>query len=203
MVNENNLNIDITTCGRNSDANIIIDFSKFNETRNFIDILTKKPPDFLFVNHGVLPGSQIWNTSIEDINNSVHVNLVSYLLIIESLATIEGINVVIMSSISGKAGSYDTLYAATKAGIDVSVRRYATGLPPNSRLNAISPGIIIDTKMTKDRKDFHILEQKKNTTPTKQFTTSMDVARLVYYLMFEAQNMQGENINLNGGMFIK
>lgn len=203
LVKEKYTDINISTYGRNSDANFKVDFSKVNETREFINNLTKKPPDFLFVNHGVLPGNQIRDTSTKDINNSVHVNLVSYLFIIESLAKIEGINTVIMSSISGKVGSYDTLYAATKAGIDVTVRRQVLGLPANSRLNAVSPGIVIDAKMTKVRTDLHILEQKKNTTPTKQFTTSIDVAKLVYYIMFEAQNMQGENINLNGGMFIK
>ena len=56
--------------------------------------------------------------------------------------------------------------------------------------------------MTLVRKDIDVLEAKRQLAPTKAFTTSKDVARLVHYLLFEAGNIQGENININGGTFI-
>jgi len=43
---------------------------------------------------------------------------------------------------------------------------------------------------------------KRNQTPTKSFSTSRDVGNLVHFLLVEADNIQGENINVNGGIFI-
>ena len=107
-----------------------------------------------------------------------------------------------MSSISGKAGSYDTLYAITKAGIDLLVKSVAPKLPRGSRLNAVSPGIVEDAKMTTVRSDFNVLREKMENTPTGEFCTSMEVAQLTYYLLFEARNLTGENINVNGGLYV-
>ena len=76
-------------------------------------------------------------------------------------------------------------------------------MPPSSRLNAVSPGIIGDAKMTLVRKDTEVLAAKAAATPTTEFTTALDVARLVEYLLFEATNMTGENVNLNGGLYRK
>ena len=109
---------------------------------------------------------------------------------------------VVMSSISGKAGSYDTLYAATKAGVDIMLKSFAPRLPSGSRLNAISPGIIEDARMTNVRTDLDILAEKKQKTPTQVFCSSMEVAQLSYFLLFEANNMTGENLNVNGGMYV-
>ena len=44
--------------------------------------------------------------------------MISYLMIIESLVELKNLNTVITSSISGKMGSFDTLYASTKNSID-------------------------------------------------------------------------------------
>jgi NAD(P)-dependent dehydrogenase (short-subunit alcohol dehydrogenase family) len=203
VLNEKQEQIKILRCGRNRDANIFVDFSSIKQTKKFITQLQKISPDYLFLNHGVLPGVQICDLKKDELINSVSVNLVSYLLIIESLTKLDNLRTVVMSSISGKVGSYDTLYAATKAGIDVTVRRIASCIPHSSRLNAVSPGIISDAKMTTVRTDLDVLENKRINTPTKQFTTSLDVAKLIYYVLFEATNLLGENINLNGGMYIK
>jgi 3-oxoacyl-[acyl-carrier protein] reductase len=195
-------NLKILRCGRNPDSDFRVDFSSAKQTREFIDWLAKTRPDYLFLNHGVLPGKRLSETADAVIDESVNVNLISYAMVIEALPSFVALRTVVMSSISGKAGSFDTLYAACKAGVDVTIRKVASTLRPNSRLNAVSPGIISDAGMTIVRKDFDVLEVKRNQTPTKSFSTSREVANLVHFLLFEADNIQGENINLNGGIFI-
>ena len=123
-------------------------------------------------------------------------------MVLERLVSINEMRTLVMSSISGKVGSYDNLYAATKAGVDLLVKSFATQLPPNLRLNAISPGIIEDTRMTNVRTDLDILAEKKKKTPTQVFCSSREVAQLYYFLLFEAKNMTGENLNVNGELYV-
>ncbi len=195
-------NLRVLKCGRRPDADFQVDFSSYRQTREFIKWMRSIQPDYLFLNHGILPGKRLAETPDTVINKSLRINLVSFAMTIEILPEIDDLRTVVMSSISGKAGSFDTLYASCKAGVDVAIKKVAASLPPNARLNAVSPGIIADARMTTARKDIDVLEVKRKQTPTQCFTTSRDVARLVGYLLFEAGNMQGENININGGMYI-
>lgn len=195
-------NLQIVKCGRSPNSDRKVDFSSYDQTRAFIAWLRKSRPDYLFLNHGILPGKRLSDASDAIIDESYRVNLVSFAMIIEALPEFNGLSTVVMSSISGKAGSFDTLYAASKAGVDVLVKRTAASLPPSSRLNAVSPGIIADARMTIVRTDAEVLKSALNATPTRQFTKSRDVASLVSFLLFDAENMLGENINLNGGRYI-
>ena len=203
LIEQKDTNISIIKCGRDNNADIIVDFSCLDQTRDFIDKVHNIAPKYIFLNHGLLPGKQLFDTPEETINESIQVNLVSVTMIIEALATHENLRTVVMSSISGKAGSYDTLYAACKAGVDVVLKKCATTMHKSSRLNAVSPGIIADAKMTTVRKDNDVLLKKKRLTPTQNFTTAREVAHLVYYLLFNCGNIHGENINVNGGIFIR
>jgi len=194
--------IEIIRCGRCEQADVIFDFSQLDDCRRFTSFVEKMTPDYLFLNHGLLVGDKLTDNSDQDITKTLYVNLVSVAMVLERLVSINEMRTVVMSSISGKAGSYDTLYAATKAGVDLLVKSFAPQLPPNSRLNAISPGIIEDARMTNVRTDLDILAEKKQKTPTQVFCSSMEVAQLSYFLLFEANNMTGENLNVNGGMYV-
>jgi len=195
--------ISVIKCGRGEDADLTVDFSSPPSTKKFIEKLDGIEPRYLFLNHGVLPGKSLLESSEEEITNSVQVNMISTIMILETLKQFKDLKTVVMSSISGKAGSYDTLYASCKAGVDLIIKKCAVSLPPSSRLNSVSPGIIFDARMTKIRTDVKNLKTKENQTPTKKLTSSAEVANLVYYLLFESDNIQGENININGGLFVK
>ncbi len=54
--------------------------------------------------------------------------------------------------------------------------------------------------MTTVRKDLDVLAAKKEKAPTKKFSTSLEVATLVHYILFKSENLLGENINLNGSI---
>ena len=197
-----NQNLQILRCGRRSDADFQVDFSSYDQTRAFVNWLIQLQPDYLFVNHGMLPGKRLNKMHKELIDETLGTNLVSFLMILEELLKCKNLRTVVTSSVSGKAGSFDTLYASCKAGVDLTIKSIAKLVPSNSRLNAVSPGIIADAGMTLARTDHDTLATKCGLTPTRHFTTSKDVAGLVYYILFESENIQGENININGGIFI-
>lgn len=194
--------IEIIRCGRCEQADFIFDFSQFDDCRRFASFVEETTPDYLFLNHGLLVGDKLKDYNDQEIIKALYVNLVSVAMVLERLVLINKMRTVVMSSISGKVGSYDTLYATTKAGVDLLIKSFAPQLPSDSRLNAISPGIIEDAGMTTVRNDLDVLAAKKQKTPTKVFCSSMEVAQLSYYLLFEARNLTGENLNVNGGVYV-
>lgn len=200
-IEEEKLGLDIIKCGRQNDADFAVDFGDLMSVKTFIDRLYAWRPDYLFLNHGVMLGRRINDLPIEPIVESVNTNLISYLMIVEAISKFEGLRGVVMSSVSGKRGSYDTLYAGCKGGVDVAVRYYARVMPASSRLNAVAPSIVKDAKMTLVRKDLDVLAKRLEEIPTKQFTSAKDVASLVYYLLFESENINGQSINVDGGWY--
>lgn len=198
---EKNLKLKVIKVGRCEKSDLKINFFDLADCKKFVAYLASEKPDYLFLNHGLLVGKQLNGMTATEIQETLFCNMISYLMVIESLTSLDNLRTVVMSSISGKKGSYDTLYAGTKAATDLTIKAITTRLPASSRLNAISPGIISDAKMTMVRTDQDILEEKKNITPTKLFTTSTEVAKAAHYLLFETDNINGENLNLNGGLF--
>ena len=194
--------IEIIRCGRCEQADVVFDFSQLDDCRRFTSFVEETTPDYLFLNHGLLVGDKLKDQSDQEITKTLYVNLISVAMVLERLVLINKMRTVVMSSISGKVGSYDTLYAATKAGVDLLIKSFAPQLPSDSRLNAISPGIIEDAGMTTVRTDLDVLAEKKQKTPTHVFCSSLEVAQLSYFLLFEAENLTGENLNVNGGMYV-
>lgn len=199
-IEKNKFDLDIIKCGRDSKADFKVDFNNFDQINKFNKFLIRSKPSYLIINHGILYGKEINKLSNRQISETVNINLISSLKILECLTKIKKLKTIYISSISGKKGSYDQLYAACKSGADLILKQISKVQDKDSRLNAISPGIISDAKMTLVRKDKNNLQKIKNNTPTRQFTNCDDIAELIFYLLFINNNIQGENININGGI---
>ena len=195
-----NKNLKIYSCTKNK-GEFNYDFANQKSILKFIKFLKKIKPNYLFLSHGILIGKKLQKYSKIEIQKTIFVNLISNIQILEAIENISNLNTILISSISGKVGSFDNLYAATKSGLDLTVKKISTKMKNTSRLNVISPGIIEDGKMTEIRTDFNSLKKKKNATPTKKFTTSKEVADLANFIFFESKNIHGQNININGGLF--
>jgi NAD(P)-dependent dehydrogenase (short-subunit alcohol dehydrogenase family) len=193
--------IEKTFCGRRDNSDIKVDFSDNHSTKLFIQKIHEIKPQYLWLNHGVLFGKKAAEHTPEELSETLNTNMISNLLILEGISTLENLNTVVTSSISPKLGSYDQLYACTKLSCDFLIKTLAPKFPASSRLNGVSPGIVKDAKMTTVRTDFDFLEEKRKLTPTQEFSTSEDVANWVFQLMFQNHNVTGENININGGLF--
>lgn len=193
-------NLKIFSCTGKKKSNYRFDFSSLHQIEKFIKFLKKIKPNYLFICHGVLQGKKLSKYSKKNITDTVNINLISKIRIIEEVANIKNLNTVVISSISGRDGSFDNLYAATQAGINVIAKSIIKKIHKSSRLNIVSPGIVFDAKMTLVRKDFKNLNIKKRKTPTKKFTSSKEIAELVELLLINPKNINGENININGGL---
>ena len=106
----------------------------------------------------------------------------------------------ITSSISSKEGSYDPIYASTKAGLDSFRIRSSSEFDSSVRLNFVSPGVIKDASMTISREDQDTIKVISKKTPSKKLTNSYEVAKLVYLLLIEPGNIHCQDFAINGGL---
>jgi 3-oxoacyl-[acyl-carrier protein] reductase len=108
-----------------------------------------------------------------------------------------------ISSVVGAMGNAgQTNYCATKAGVGGFTRSLAKELGPrNITVNAVSPGFI-DTDMTKDLPDANrdkILSQ----VPLGRLGEPEEIAAVVEFLAGDTgAYITGENIHVNGGMYM-
>jgi 3-oxoacyl-[acyl-carrier protein] reductase len=100
----------------------------------------------------------------------------------------------------GNAGQ--TNYCATKAGVSGFTRSLAKELGPrNITVNAVSPGFI-DTDMTKDLPDAN-REQILSQVPLGRLGEPEEIAAVVDFLAGDSgAYITGENIHVNGGMYM-
>jgi len=105
----------------------------------------------------------------------------------------------VIGSESAYTGSYDMDYARSKKMLHdfVENRRLHS---PDQQLVGIAPTIIEDSGMTKRRKDLDNLAAKRKAHPKHRFLTAMEVARMVYFLLYEDRGfISNVVIRMNGG----
>jgi len=110
-----------------------------------------------------------------------------------------------VSSIVGETGNaFQSVYAATKAGLTAlsrSLAQEAAALNENHniRVLTVSPGFV-DTEMTAGIPD-KIKEKYLGMIPAKRFGSAEDVAEAIAFLLSDkASYINGTNIHINGGL---
>ena len=191
----------IFSVGRHDNSDFYCNFSEYSSIKNFIkNVIDKEKFDLIFLNHGILLGKKALELNEIQINNYMMVNCFSKIAILEALTKHKNANIVVTSSISSKEGSYDSIYSATKAGVDSFRIRSGKSFDSSIRLNFISPGVINDASMTTCREDQENVSAISRSTPTQKLTTSYEVAKLVSYLLLSPGNIHCQDFAINGGL---
>ena len=108
----------------------------------------------------------------------------------------------VIGSEAGYVGSYDAIYAQTKAALHQYVRdkRLRT---PEQQLICIAPSLIEDAGMCSRRVDMENVERKRQSHPKGRLLTAAEVARLVYFVLYEDRGyLSGVVLRMNGGAHI-
>lgn len=114
-----------------------------------------------------------------------------------------GSSIVFISSLAAHRGAfYNAHYSASKGALLSLARSLARELGPETRVNAVSPGII-DTPMASDlirlRGDASIAQ-----TPLNRVGQPGEVAAVIKFLCSDqASFVTGETINVNGGLHME
>ena len=158
---------------------------------------------------GIIKSGSIENTTLDDWDNMMAINLRSTFYLMQKcvphLEATKG-NIVNVSSVTGQRAFPNVLaYCVSKAGTDQLTRCAALELAPKGvRVNAVNPGVVV-TNLHKrggmSEEDYDkFLANAKNTHPLGRPGDANEVAELIYYLASEkAAWITGVTYEIDGG----
>lgn len=157
--------------------------------------------DRYFFCAGLLRPKAIEFQSIDEVQESLWVNCGEIVAECDRLLRMNpAARICVMGSESGISWSYDGAYAAARAAL----HRYIETKPllsPEQQLVGVAPSIIGDSGMTAARGDTANLKRRETEHPKRRFVTSIEVARLIKFLLYEdCGYITGTVIRVNGGM---
>jgi len=188
------------------------DFSDGEQIASFCKQLKKEHGDTLYavINNAGLTYDKPLNFQPDrEIDAMISVNLRAPIMICKTAMKIFGLNnagvIINISSVVGESGNaFQSVYAATKAGLTALSRSLAQEAGAlnethNIRVLSVSPGFI-ETDMTADIPE-KIKEKYLNLIPAKRFGKVDDVAEAIAFLLSgKASYINGTNIHINGGL---
>lgn len=153
---------------------------------------------------GILPGKALHDYTDQMMQDVMQSNFMGQASLIRRLLPMlnDEAQVVMMSSISGERGSFDPIYAASKAAQIAFVKSMASWLAPKVRFNAIAPALIEGSTMfdamAPERRAYH-----REQSPTKRLTTAAELAGVIVDLCGPSwKNLNGQVIRINGGVHV-
>ena len=170
---------------------------------------TYKQIDVLVNSAGIIKNGSIENTTLDDWDKMMHINVRSVFLLIQKcvpyLAETRG-NVVNVSSVTGTRAFPNVLaYCVSKAAVDQLTRCAALELAAQRiRVNAVNPGVVVTNLHRRggmaDEAYETFLENAKNTHPIGRPGNPEEVAELIHYLASDkASWITGVTYAIDGG----
>jgi acetoacetyl-CoA reductase len=162
--------------------------------------------DIVVNNAGITRDSTFKKLSEEDWRTVVDVNLNSVYnttsAALPHLLESDAGRIINISSIIGQAGGFgQTNYAAAKAGMIGYTKSLALELAKSSvTVNAICPGFI-DTEMVQEIPE-NVREKIVAKIPARRFGQPDEIARGVVFLCKDGEYITGQQLNINGGLYM-
>lgn len=183
-----------------------VDVADEGSVRRMVDTVKDRlgGVDILVNNAGVMSRAGLEDTSLEEWNRVLTVNLTGMFLCIKAVAAVmkeTGGYIVNMASMSARTGGQASpvSYATSKTGVIGLTKAAARVLGRyNIRVNAVCPGII-DTEMIAHM-DQATRQWWIDQTPLRRLGTIDDVAKVVLFLSSDlADYVTGATVDINGG----
>jgi 3-oxoacyl-[acyl-carrier protein] reductase len=188
------------------------DFSDAEQLANFCKRLKAEHSDTLYAvinNAGITFDKSLIYQPEREIETMLNVNLKAPILICKTAMKIfnqnkRGVIINISSCVGETGNAFQSVYAATKAGLvalSKSLAQEAAALNQEHeiRVLSVSPGFI-ETGMTASIPEAE-KEKYLKMIPSKRFGKTDDIAEAILYLLSEkASYINGTNIHINGGL---
>ncbi|PGS54608.1 3-oxoacyl-ACP reductase [Bacillus sp. AFS041924] len=162
--------------------------------------------DIIVNNAGITRDRSFKKLSAEDWHEVIDVNLSSVYNTCNSalphLLESDNARIINISSVIGQAGGFgQTNYSAAKAGMIGFTKSLALELAKtNITVNSVCPGFI-ETDMVNEIPE-NVKEQIKSKIPKRRFGTVDEIAKAVVYLCEGGEYITGQQINVNGGLYV-
>ena len=187
-----------------------LDLSKKKSLELFLKKIVKKHKkiDILVNNAGYLKQMSYLKIDQKEWYKTIDVNLTSVFFMIQSFAKLaikqKNGNIINISSIGGQTGGVKAPhYAAAKLAIISITKSFSKLLAPyNTRVNAISPGII-ETDLVKKMIAVEGRSAINKSVPLKKIGNASNIADTALFLASsQSEYMTGQVLNVNGGLFL-
>lgn len=172
-----------------------INFSKLSKKINDFDIIV--------LLSGVLKSKRILDFKDSEIEENFKINFLSQFILLKKILKKQKKNclIICVSSISGRKGSFDPLYASAKGAMISFVKSISKWEAPKIRCIGLCPGIISGTKMYKTFKKER-LKITLSQNPIKEFLNSDDLAKIILDTAAPHwRHANGAIIDINGGVY--
>jgi NAD(P)-dependent dehydrogenase (short-subunit alcohol dehydrogenase family) len=155
--------------------------------------------DQYLICQGILYGKRRVDMTTEEVSETYKVNYVQPACMCDSILDYNPTaRICVIGSESGISGSYDECYADSKKLLHNYVETKHT--KSAQQLVCVAPSIIEDAGMTLRRNDTENLDRLRDFHPKGRFLTCIEVAKMIYFLLFEDLGYTtGVVIRMNGG----
>ena len=162
-----------------------------------LDILVNSAGTTTFIPHGDLEAltEDMWDRTIA-------VNLKGLFFcsraVVEPMRAAGGGCIINIASTSGVTAMGSSIaYAASKAAALSVTKSMARALAPDIQVNALSPGVIEDTRWTDGWEEFR--ESARQATPMGRVVRTDDIAEVAVFLAASSHYITGQNFIIDGG----
>ena len=177
------------------------DLNEAGELEGFVSFLRQQSSILGLVNNAGCfhrnPMGRSWDSLLAE--QHYHLNTLIPLRLCQELTCLlnanQGSIVNVVDNVSGSTPWPNHAgYCASKAGLLAITRSLAVELAPRIRVNAVGPGLILESKL--DSPNWQHLTSK---IPMKRWGTPKEVAETVYFLLFGPAYITGQLISVDGG----
>ena len=184
---------------KNSAQVVVVDLGDNKDIKKLTQ--TIKSLDLLVNNASVFYPTSIKNSTIEDWDKTININLRAPFFIATGLSKVlaisQGSIINIIDIHSDRPLKKFSIYNISKAGLKMLTKTLAKELAPNIRVNGISPGSILwpqDESQLSDKEKMMMLDR----IALKRQGSPNDIAQAVLFLA-NAKYITGQVINIDGG----
>tara|TARA_A100001011_G_scaffold324674_1_gene347128 strand:+ start:152 stop:844 length:693 start_codon:yes stop_codon:yes gene_type:complete len=178
-----------------------LDLSSKNSFSSFVNSV--KDLDIIVLLSGDLKGKKLLNFDDEEIENNFKINFLSQIILLKKLLKKQKkkCTLIAISSISGRKGSFDPIYASAKGAMISLIKSISKWEAPKIRCIGLCPGIILNTKIYKNFNKAR-LKFSLSQNPNKEFLNSEDLAKIIIDITKPHwRHANGTIIDINGGVF--
>ncbi len=181
-----------------------LDLKNDNSIIKFIHTIKKIKFNNILICSGIIYGEKITDYTFEKIDNLFSINSIGIIKLLSRILNKNiknNTNIIFISSISERKGSFDEVYASSKSSLSKIAKSLSINFGNSLRVNVIAPSVIYNTKMYKMMSKKNINKIKKN-TPNKKILNSDDLAKIINDIFQDHwKHSNGAIIDINGGIY--
>ena len=178
-----------------------LDLSNNHSQNNFIHSI--KDMNIIIFLSGVLKSKNLKEFSDDEIYENFNINFTSQIVLLKNILKKQKKNclLIFLSSVSGRRGSYDPVYASAKGAMIAFIKSISKWEAPKIKCIGLCPGLIKNTKMYKTFKKDR-LKKLLYQNPNKEFIDPKDLANIIIDIIKPHwKHANGTLIDINGGVF--